>query len=76
MQTVLVINPASDAAFTADAHAQLEAGADTPARLQAALRTAYPRAVVRARELSSEANAVWYVYREGSWIPSSGADDR
>ena len=31
----------------------------------------FPRAVVHARELSSEPE-VWYVYREGAWRPSSG----
>ena len=76
MQPVLIINPASDASFAADAHARLEAGADSPGRLQRSLREAYPRAVVRARELSSEPSEVWYVYREGTWVPSSELGDR
>ena len=76
MNPVLIINPASDATFAADAHARLEAGATTPMRLQRSLREAYPRAVVRARELSSEPSEVWYVYREGTWVPSTGQDDR
>ena len=42
-----------------------------PADLEARLRRLFPRAVVHARELSSEPE-VWYVYREGAWRPSSG----
>ena len=37
------------------------------------LRERYPLAVVRPRDLSSERTAVWYVYREGSWVPSTRA---
>ena len=40
--------------------------------LQAALRETYPRAVVRAREISSERETVWYAYRDGHWVPSLG----
>ena len=42
-----------------------------PTGLEARLRRLFPRAVVRAREISSEPE-VWYVYREGAWRPSSG----
>jgi PAS domain-containing protein len=42
-----------------------------PAALEARLRRLFPRAVVRARELSAEPE-VWYVYREGAWRPPSG----
>lgn len=76
MKPVLIINPADDAAFAARAHALLEGGRDTPAQMQRALRERYPHAVVRARELSSEPSEVWYVYREGAWVPSTGQGDR
>jgi hypothetical protein len=76
MRAVLIVNPSNDAAFARHANELLDEGADTPARLQRRLRAQYPRAVVRARELSSEPNVVWYVYRDGTWTPSSGADDR
>ena len=64
------------AEFAAAAHALLDGGTGTPAQLQRSLRERYPRAVVRARELSSEPSEVWYVYREGRWIPSDGPGDR
>ena len=77
MKPVLIVNPADDADFAADAHARLEEdGADTPSSLQRSLRERYPRAVVRARELSSEPSQVWYVYREGTWVPSAEPRDR
>src|SRR6188472_671102 len=44
---------------------------DSAATFQARLRRLFPRAAVRARELSAEPE-VWYVYREGAWRPSSG----
>lgn len=38
--------------------------------LEAILRTRYPDAVVRPRELEAEETVVWYVYRDGHWIRS------
>jgi hypothetical protein len=76
MKPVLIVNPADDARFSSEAHALVDGGTDTPARLQRALRERYPRAVVRARGLSSEPSDVWYVYREGIWTPPSGRGDR
>jgi hypothetical protein len=72
MHPVLITNPANDARFAEEAHALLEDGAETPADLERSLRQRYPRAVVRARELSSEPSDVWYVYRDGSWTPPTG----
>jgi len=72
MRPTLVVNPTSDAAFASRARSLMEGGHDTLDGLQTALREAgYPRTVVRARELSSEPAQVWYVYREGTWVPSS-----
>ena len=77
MKPTLIVNPTSDGPFADRARALVEGGADTIGRLQLALRAAgYPRTVVRARELSSEPTQVWYVYREGSWVPSSEPGDR
>ena len=75
MKPVLIVNPIDDVRFTSDAHALLEGGDDTPPRLQRALRERYPRAVVRARGLSSEPSEVWYVYRDGRWTPPTGPGD-
>jgi PAS domain-containing protein len=41
------------------------------ADLESRLRLLFPRAVVRARGLSSEPD-VWYVYRDGAWRPPAG----
>jgi hypothetical protein len=70
---VIVCNPADDDAFCAAAEAALRERPATPATLEAALRTGYPRTVVRAREISNEADAVWYVYRDGRWTPAGTA---
>src|SRR3954464_12773080 len=42
-----------------------------PAELEAMVRPQYPRLVVRARSLEHESVVVWYVYREGYWVPAS-----
>ena len=65
----LVINPRHDTGFTARVHVLLDAGADTPATLEAALRAEYPQVTVRERGLSSEPATVWYIYRDGRWVP-------
>ena len=68
----LVTNPADDLDFRDAAEAALQEG-QSVSDLQQALRTAYPRAVVRAREPTGERPIVWYVYRDGHWVSS---DDR
>ena len=65
-----MINPRSDRVLTDLAESLLLDGATTPAALESALRDTYPRVMVRQRTLSHEAVTVWYVYREGTWIPS------
>ena len=67
---ILVVNPRSDATFDDLAHQLAADGANTPAELERALRKQYPRAMVRARNLSSEPILTWYVYREGVWEPT------
>lgn len=66
--TALVLNPRSDADFVAFAEAALADGATNPEAFQERLRSRYPRAVVRERELASEPFTIWYCYRDGRWV--------
>jgi hypothetical protein len=66
----IVANPPGDRQFRALIDACLLSGATRPEDLEAVLRTRYPLAVVRPRELAGERTTVWYVYREGHWIRS------
>lgn len=50
--------------------AALMSGHSSPHDLEAILRSRYPTAVVRPRELEGERAEVWYVYRDGHWIRS------
>ena len=68
---VLILNPRDDTGFTRYAEELVERGAEDASALQARLRDRYPMAVVRPRDLSSERTAVWYVYREGYWVPTT-----
>lgn len=70
---VLVLNPREDTVFTGFAEALVTDGTTTASELQARLRERYPLATVRPRDLSSEQTSIWYVYREGHWVPSGGA---
>ena len=74
MRRVLVINPRSDKDFVARAEAAA-ADAATADELQGRLRANYPRTVVRLRQISGESDLVWYVYREGRWIPPEGVTE-
>ena len=70
MRPVLIMNPRSDTAFVEAVTAALPE-ASAPGDLQRRLRERYERAVVRPRDLSSEPVTVWYVYRDGHWVPDS-----
>jgi hypothetical protein len=48
----------------------MESGAMEAGELERRLRTSYPSAVVRPRDLANEPFVVWYVYRDGHWVPS------
>ena len=72
MSTTLVLNPRDDVRFVALAEALASDGIASPLELQERLRHDYPDAVVRARELAGEAFTIWYVYRDGHWIPGLG----
>ena len=65
---ILIINPRSDDVFV-DRVQRLADSAEVPEELQEKLRDDYPSAVVRARDLEGEPRPVWYVYREGRWVP-------
>jgi hypothetical protein len=69
---VLVVNPADDEFFGALADLLVDHGASSVRDLERGLRPIYSRAVVHARELSSEPFVIWYVYREGHWVGSDG----
>ena len=71
---VLILNPRDDSGFTAYAE-ELVVNALDAQELQGKLRERYPLAVVRPRDLSSERTAVWYVYREGFWVPSTRIEE-
>jgi hypothetical protein len=71
MSITLVLNPRADPKFVALAEAIVADGIAEPLDLQARLRQDYPGAIVRARELDGEAQSIWYVYRDGHWIPAA-----
>ena len=71
----LLVNPPTDARLRETLDAMLDERAPaTPAELEALARPMYPRLVVRARSLEHESVVVWYVYREGYWVPA-GIDE-
>ena len=59
--------PSSDSLFSDIVNATLVARPEIsrPDELAAALRKEYPEVRVRPRELSGEAQLIWYVYRNG-----------
>lgn len=69
---VVICLPSADVAFRAAVQSALE-GSDalTAASLQSRLRSLYPGALVRLRELSGELHPVWYAYRDGTYVASS-----
>ena len=68
----LLVNPPTDSHLRETLDAMLDQHAPaTPAELQALVRPDYPRLVVRARQLEHESVVVWYVYREGYWVPAA-----
>ena len=65
---ILVVNPADDDVFGQFAEVLVEDGASSTGELERRLRPTYSKAVVHARELSSEPFVIWYVYRDGRWV--------
>jgi len=70
-RVVFLLNPADDPGFRAAVEAAQREGAATPSEMQARLRAVAPGVVVRRRELEGEPMEVWYVYRDGHWIPAA-----
>ena len=69
MRPTLVMNPVDDDQFTEFAE-RLLADWMSITEFEERLQARYPRAAVHARELTNEQQTVWYVYREGRWVPS------
>jgi hypothetical protein len=67
---VIIANPPTDREFRDLIQSALLTGRSLPGDLEAMLRTRYPEAVVRRRDLDAEGVEVWYVYRDGHWIRS------
>jgi hypothetical protein len=67
---IVVVNPSNDVRFREIVDRFVATGGSRPDDLEVALRTRYPAAVVRPRELAGERFEVWYVYRDGHWIRS------
>ena len=65
----IIRNPPSDPAFEQAINEVLESGVVDAVAVQERLRERYPLAVVRPRALAGDVTPVWYVYREGRWIP-------
>jgi hypothetical protein len=70
MGATLFLNPADDEDFVRRVNELVASGVAEAADLQSRLRTWYPNAVVRPRDLANEQSDVWYIYRDGHWIPS------
>jgi hypothetical protein len=71
LRPILVVNPRTDPAFLAFVRQEIDGLPDTdPMSLQTRLRERHPAATVHVRLLSSEPSTVWYVYRDGRWMPS------
>lgn len=67
-EPMLILSPPDDHAFVAASRAAVGIGS-SPAQLELALRVLYPHAIVRRRELIGERFTIWYVYRDGHWVP-------
>jgi hypothetical protein len=66
----LHLNPSDDEAFATDVARLIALGLRDAAEFQRRLRAWYPGALVRPRDLAHEPFALWYVYRDGRWVPS------
>lgn len=76
MKRIRFLNPRSDASFVRLVEEAMAAGVGTPQELQARLRAVYPAAVVRERGLQGDTEPIWYVYRDGRWVPDPREGER
>jgi hypothetical protein len=65
----LHLNPSDDPSFAAVVARLFNGGLRDARELERRLRETYPGALVRPRDLAHEPFVVWYVYRDGRWIP-------
>jgi hypothetical protein len=65
----LHLNPGDDEVFAAVVGHLLARGLRDATEFQSRLRDTYPGALVRPRDLAHEPFVLWYVYRDGRWIP-------
>jgi hypothetical protein len=70
MGATLFLNPVDDDEFVSRVNDLMAGGLEEPAELETRLRVWYPDAVVRPRDLANERSNVWYVYRDGHWVPT------
>jgi hypothetical protein len=66
----LFLNPADDQEFVSRVNDLMTDGVAEPTELEDQLRAWYPNAVVRPRDLANERTNLWYVYRDGHWVPT------
>ena len=68
----LVLNPRYDTDFVTLAESIVAEGIGSAHELEERLQQRYAHVLVRARELNGEMFTIWYVYRDGHWIPGQG----
>ena len=66
---ILIVSPQDDAAFRRLAEEALAAGADTPTRARGGRSSAISERARPGSRVTAEPGVMWYVYREGHWIP-------
>ena len=66
----LHLNPSNDETFAAAVAGLLDSGLRDAPAFERRLRESYPFALVRPRDLAHEPFVLWYVYRDGRWIPT------
>jgi hypothetical protein len=69
---MIIANPPGDRRFRSMIDAFLVGAGRRPEELESVLRTRFPSALVRRRDLAGERFDVWYVYRDGHWISEGG----
>jgi hypothetical protein len=72
----LHLNPSDDDGFATDVARLLASGVRDASEFERRLRVWYPGALVRPRDLAHEPFVVWYVYRDGRWVPSEPVSAR
>jgi hypothetical protein len=65
----LHLNPSDDEAFAGVVTRLLASGLRNPDEFERRLQVSYPGATVRPRDLAFEPFVMWYVYRDGRWVP-------